>query len=91
MHLDVFVGTLQADDGRDRGSERRRERLDARAAAMRLDVLGIDVGAVGEDDHVLLRPRATEAVLVDLAEISRVVPAVFSRTARVASSFSQNP
>ena len=78
VHLDVFTGTLETHDRRDRRTQRGRERLDARIGRERvLDVLGIDVRAVGEDDHVLLAaPQPQEAVLVELAEVAGVVPAV---------------
>ena len=78
VHLDVFAWALQADDGRDRRAQRRCERFDARIGRERvLNVLGIDVRAVGEDDHVLLAAaQPQESVLVDLAEIAGVVPAV---------------
>src|SRR6266704_2715878 len=67
VHLDVFAWALQADDGRDRRAQRRCERFDARVGRERvLNVLGIDVRAVGEDDHVLLAAaQPQESVLVD--------------------------
>ena len=78
MHLDVFARALQADDGRDIRTERSRQSLDARIGREGvLDVLWVDVRAVGENDHVLLAAtQPEEAVLVDLAEVAGVVPAI---------------
>src|SRR6185295_1826356 len=78
VHLDVFAGALQADDGRDVRAKRGRDRLDPRIGRERvLDVLRVYVRAVGENDHVLLAAaQPEESILVELAEIPGVVPAV---------------
>src|SRR5713101_1143899 len=78
VHLDVLAGPLQTDDRRDLRAKRRCDSFNARVRGQHvLDVLGVDLRAVGEDDHVLLPSvQPQQAVLVERAEIARVVPAV---------------
>src|SRR6266851_6038245 len=78
VHLDVLAGPLQTDDRRDLRPKRRRDRFDARVRGQHvLDVFGVDLRAVGEDDHVLLSSvQPEEPILVERAEIAGVVPGV---------------
>ena len=84
MDLDRLARPLETDDGREDRPRRGRCGLDARVFADRvLDVLGIDLEAVGEGDHVLLPTVQPEkAVVVELAEVAGVVPATRQRRLR---------
>ena len=68
-----------------------RQLLDERGVAVEiLDLVGVDVLAVGVDDDVLRAPDEVQvAVLVEAPEIAGVEPAVADRLAAVASSSSQ--
>ena len=55
MNLDRLARPLETDDGRQDGARRGGSRLDPGILGERvLDVLGVDLEAVGEGDHVLL-------------------------------------